>query len=121
MGAAVPGSCTALAPGQPPTGRTRDDPSDTEEEPLPVAWTDTRTGSKGKTARVFHTTMGSAGDLQCADLRRMVVNAAYWCLHLEKEISTERSVNCVGPYDPLPSGFDYEKFGAIPKPVSAYR
>lgn len=120
-GGALPESCTALVLGQPLTGRSPDDPPNEDKEALPIAWTNTWTGSTGKTARVFHTTMGSARDFRCADLRRMTVNAAYWCLHLEEKISATSPVDTVGAYDPLPSGFDYEKLGVVPKPVSAYR
>jgi phosphate starvation-inducible protein PhoH len=30
-------------------------------------------------------------------------------------------VDLVGPYEPLPSGFDYEKLGVVAKPPAAYR
>ncbi|MBK8978784.1 MAG: ThuA domain-containing protein [Planctomycetes bacterium] len=120
-GGALPESCTALVLGQPLTGRAPDDPPNTAKEALPIAWTNTWTGSAGTTARVFHVTMGSARDFQCADLRRMTVNAAYWCLHLEDAITAEGSVDYVGDYDPLPSGFDYANLGVVPKPVAAYR
>lgn len=119
--AGLPDDCTALVLGQPLTGREPDDPPNTDKEALPIAWTHTWTGNAEHTARVFHVTMGSARDYQCADLRRMTVNAAYWCLGLEDAIDPERSVDHVGSYDPLPSGFDYEKLGVKPRPVSHYR
>jgi type 1 glutamine amidotransferase len=121
VGGSLPEGCTALVLGQPLVGLAPEDPPNEEKEPLPVAWTKTWTGSTGKTARVFHVTMGSAEDLRCADLRRLAVNAAYWCLGLEAAIRAESPVDCVGAYEPLPSGFDYEKLGVVPKPVSAYR
>ena len=43
---------------------------------MPVAWVKTYTGTAGKTARVFTTTMGAAHDLESEGVRRMLVNAA---------------------------------------------
>jgi len=113
--------CTALVFGQPLLGRQHGDAPNPEKEPLPVAWTTTWTGSTGQSARVFHCTMGSARDYQSAGLRRLTINAAYWCLGLEAQIVADGSVDFVGPYAPLDSGFDYAKLGVVPKPVSAYR
>lgn len=121
MGGSLPAGCTALVYGQPLLGRQHDDAPNPEKEPLPVAWTKTWTGSTGKTARVFHLTMGSATDFQSADLRRLTVNAAYWCLLLDDRITPDRSVDYVGPYAPLDTGFDYARLGVVPKPVAAYR
>ena len=70
-------------------------------------------------ARVFHSTMGSASDLKSAGLRRLIINATYWGLGLESAIMVTRSVEVVGDYQPLGSGFDYQRLGVVPKPVSA--
>ena len=40
---------------------------------------------------------------------------------MESDISPTRSVEIVGSYKPLESGFDYKELGVIPKPVSAYK
>jgi hypothetical protein len=111
----LPAGCTPLLMGQPLLGRKPDDKPNPEKIPLPVAWTKTWTGSKGIAARVFHQTMGSARDFQSEGLRRLTINAAYWCLHLEKEIRAERSVAIQGKYEPLASGFDYENLKVVPK------
>ncbi len=92
-----------------------------KKEPLPIAWTKSWTGSTGKTARVFHVTMGSAKDYESAGLRRLTINAAYWCLGMEKQIRTNSSVDYVGDYKPLASGFNYEKLKVVPKKPEAYR
>lgn len=118
---ALPDGCTALMFGQPLTGRDHDDPPNKKKIPLPIAWTKTWTGSKGVAARVFHVTMGSAKDYQSAGLRRMTINAAYWCLGLEDRIRASSSVDYVGAYDPLASGFNYPKLKVMPRPVSYYR
>jgi hypothetical protein len=65
--------------------------------------------------------MGSAHDLQSAGLRRLIINAVYWGLGMESEITPNRSVNIVGTYQPHESGFNYQELGVVPKPVSAYR
>jgi hypothetical protein len=117
----LPADCTALVLGQPLVGRQHDDAPNPEKIPLPVAWTKLWTTSTGKLARVFHCTMGSGSDFQSAGLRRLAVNAAYWCLGMEADIVGTRSVDLVGPYEPLDTGFDYAKLGLVPKPVSAYR
>jgi len=120
-GGSLPQGCTALVLGQPLTGLDSDDPPNTDKEALPVAWTKTWTGAAGRTARVFHVTMGSARDFESAGLRRLTVNAAYWCLGLEDQIPAASTVDLVGPYEPLQSGFDYQRLGVVPKPPSAYR
>jgi hypothetical protein len=120
-GQALPADCTALVYGQPLVGRNHDDAPNPEKEPLPIAWTKTWTGQKGLPARVFHCTMGSARDYQSAGLRRLSINAVYWCLGLEDQIPAANNVDLVGPYDPLDSGFDYAELGVVPKPVSAFR
>ncbi len=117
----LPAECQALVHGQPLLGRNHDDGVNEEKEPLPVAWTKTWTGSTGKTARVFHVTMGSAKDYQSAGLRRLTINAAYWCLHMEEKISADRSVDYVGEYKPLASGFQYDKLNVVPRKPAAFR
>lgn len=96
-------------------GVAPEDKPNPEKIPLPIAWTKTWTGSQGKTGRVFHLTMGSARDYECEGLRRLTINAAYWCLHLEKEIRAERSVEIQGVYKPLASGFNHEELKVVPK------
>ena len=65
--------------------------------------------------------MGSAKDLESAGLRRLIINAAYWGMGMETAISPTRSVDYVGDYKPLASGFDYAKLGVVPKLPAAYR
>jgi hypothetical protein len=102
-------------------GRKHDDPPNPKLEPLPVAWFKNWPTSEGKTARVFQSTMGSGNDLECAGLRRLIINATYWAMAMESAITATRSVDIVGTYKPLESGFDYKELGVVPKPVSAYK
>lgn len=120
-GTGLPEGCTALVWGQPLMGRQPDDEPNIKKEPLPVAWIKDWKTSSGKSARVFHSTMGSARDLQSAGLRRLVINAAYWGMGLENKITPDRSVEIVGPYAPLASGFNYEELGVFPKLPAAYQ
>ena len=117
----LPSDCTALVYGQPLLGRKHDDAPNPEKIPLPVAWTKLWQTSTGKHARVFHVTMGSARDFQSAGLRRLTINAAYWCLGMEAQIVADSSVDMVGPYEPLDTGFDYAELGVVPRPPAAYR
>jgi hypothetical protein len=120
-GKSLPASCTALLLGQPLVGLNHDDEPNTKKEALPIAWTNSWTGNLGKTARVFHCTMGSARDYQSEGLRRLSTNAIYWCLGMEELIQADRSVAIVGDYQPLKSGFNYEKLGVVPHPVAYYK
>ena len=110
-----------LVLGQPLIGRNPDDEPNLKKKPLPVAWFKNWETSKGKQARVFHTTMGSAKDLENEGLRRMVINSVYWGLLMESAITATSNVDYVGTYQPLASGFNYEKLGVSPKMPAAYR
>jgi type 1 glutamine amidotransferase len=79
-------------------------PPDPAKKLMPVAWTKTYTGSSGKPARIFTSTMGHVMDFRNRGFRRMIVNACYWAVGLEKKISATRSVEFVAPYNPHPIG-----------------
>lgn len=117
----LPAACTPLLLGQPLLGRKQDDAINPKLTALPVAWVKTWTGNTGKTARVFHTTMGSAEDFRNAGLRRLMINAAYWCLQMDKQIDPRASVAIVGDYEPLSSGFDYAKLKVVPRKPAYFK
>jgi len=81
---------------------------------MPMAWTRSYRGINGEVGRVFTTTMGAATDLESEGLRRLLVNATYWCVGLEKEIPARAKVDVVGEYTPLPFGFRKFKKGVKP-------
>ena len=81
---------------------------------MSMAWTKTYKGAKDQVGRVFTTTMGDARDLQSEGLRRLLVNAAYWCVGMEKNIPAKANVDLVGEYKPLPFGFNKFKKGVKP-------
>ena len=91
----LPGDCRPLILGQvlenmkpsdKPVAGAKNDPM------MPVAWTKTYQGASGQRGRVFTTTMGCAKDFESEGLRRLVVNAAYWCVGLEEEIPAKANV-----------------------------
>lgn len=111
------GDGTALVMGQVLEGMKPTDKPLTGEknEPMmPVAWTRTFAAASGKKARVFTTTMGAATDLESEGLRRLVVNACYWCVGMEDKIPDKTNVDIVGEYEPLPFGFNKFKKGVKP-------
>jgi rhamnogalacturonyl hydrolase YesR len=84
----------------------REKGSETPNDPMmPIAWISSYHGRNGQKGRVFTTTMGASEDLESEGLRRLLVNAAYWCLGMEKEIPERSNVDLVGLYRPTPFGF----------------
>jgi type 1 glutamine amidotransferase len=81
--------------GMQPTDKAVDGPQN--DPMMPVAWVKTYKG-----ARVFNTTMGSSQDLLNEGLRRLLVNACYWAVGLEKKIPAKSDVRLVGDYHPTP-------------------
>ncbi len=116
----LPEGCTPLVLGQPLVGRKKDDAPNTKKIPLPVVWTTHWETTTGKKSRILHSTMGSAKDLQSEGLRRLVVNSLYWGLKMEDQIKANSSVDIVGEYKPLSSGFSYEKIGVKPQKPTTY-
>lgn len=104
----LPGDSRPLVLGQVVDGMDPDDPpaeGEQNDPMMPIAWIKSYETPDGKRARVFTTTMGAAQDLLSEGLRRLLVNAAYWALGLEDEISERADVDLVGEYRPTPFGF----------------
>ncbi len=116
-----PKDCTALVMGQPLVDLKPESPPNKKKEPLPVAWTKTWRGNRDLPTRIFHFTMGSAKDFESAGVRRLTINAAYWGMEMEEQIQAERSVDIIGEYQPLKSGFNYEKLGVKPRLPKYYQ
>ena len=108
------GDSKPLVLGQVLAGMSPNDEPNPEKPPVPVAWIKTYTGSQGKPARVFTTTMGHAGDLKNEGFRRLLVNACYWCCGLEGKIPLRSKVDIVGRYEPNPIGIGKHKKGLKP-------
>ncbi len=102
---------TPLVYGQVLTGMNPADPAvaGAQNDPMmPVAWV----GSDAR--RVFTTTMGSALDLENEAFRRLLVNACYWAVGMDKKISPGSDVGLVGDYRPSPFKFDGHVRGRKP-------
>jgi type 1 glutamine amidotransferase len=86
----------------------------------PVAWTKTYTGSSGKAARVFFTTLGHPYDFKEESMRKLALNGILWALGLEERIPAEGArAAVVGTYDPNASGFGKKyKQGLKPPPLA---
>lgn len=104
-----------MKPTDKPAAGTKNDPM------MPVAWIRTHTGARGKTSRVFVTTMGAGQDLLSEGLRRLLVNACYWAVGLEDRIPSRANVDLVGPYDPRPFGLVASKGVEPPSTPRALR
>jgi hypothetical protein len=115
-----PEDCEALVLGQPLVDLTPTAEPNTNKEALPIAWVKTWEGNQGLSSRIFHFTMGSAKDFENKGVRRLTVNAVYWGLEMEDQIDGESSVEILGKYAPMKSGFNYEKFGVRPRKPSFF-
>jgi hypothetical protein len=100
---------TGMKPTDPPLGGPKNDPM------MPISWTRAWKAPNGKTARIFTTTMGSSQDLENEGFRRLVVNAVYWGLGMEKQIKPNAKVDIVGDFRPTPFGFNGFQKGKKPE------
>lgn len=106
-----------LTMAQPLNGMTPDSPADATKPPMPSEWTRSYKSTSGKVGRVFTSLYGASEDLLNEGYRRMMVNATFWALGLEKAIKPDLNVALVGPYKP--STFGNHRYIASIKP-SAY-
>jgi hypothetical protein len=97
-----------MKPPDPPLEGAKNDPM------MPLVWLRDYTGESGRISKIVTTTMGAATDLECEDLRRLIINACYWTTGLEKEIPQKADVRTVGEYRPTVFGFGKFKTGVKP-------
>ena len=71
-------------------------------------------GRKVREGRVFVTTMGASQDFASEGLRRLFVNACYWCVGLQMRIPPVMDVTMDGEYTPSPFGFGGFQIGKRP-------
>ncbi len=109
-----------LANAQPLQGMTPDSPIAEDKEPCPGAWTRTYRSATGKPARVFTTTYGASEDLRNDDFRRMMVNACFWALGRESEITPTLNIDFVGPYEPTRFGQNKNRRRAKPEELAGW-
>jgi len=75
---------------------------------MPVAWTKSYQFPGGTKGKAFNTTLGASTDLLEAGTRRLIVNAAYWCVNMPDQIPTDGcKVDIVGEFKP--TRFEFRK------------
>lgn len=99
---------SGMKPTDPPLEGTKNNPM------MPVVWVRDYQGAQGKTSKIVTTTMGAAVDFENESLRRLLVNACYWTLGLEKSNPAKADVSYVGDYKPTWFGFGKFKPGVKP-------
>ena len=108
------GDSKVLVYGQVLVGMEPTDEPNTDKPLMPLAWIKTYTGDQGKASRIFCTTMGASVDLASEGLRRLLVNACYWCMGMENQIPEKSKVDYVGEYNPTFYGFGKHKENVRP-------
>ena len=108
------GDSQVLVHGQVLVGMEPSDPPKPDTPTMPLAWIKTYTGEQGAASRVFCTTMGASVDMENEGLRRLLVNACYWCMGLENQIANQSKVDYVDEYNPTFFGFGSFKKGMRP-------
>lgn len=101
----LPEDATVLVYGQSTAGMDAEAPLIWEKSIMPIAWTKPYHLEGGKPGMAFASTMGASLDFQEEDLRRLIVNAAFWLLEMPEEITPDSNVQYVGTYQPTMFGF----------------
>ncbi len=103
--------------GQVLTGMKPTDKQKPGSKLMPIAWIKSYTPdpkSPDKKNRIFVTTMGHGGDLQSEGVRRLLTNAAFWCVGMVDWIPERAKVDLVGEYNPAKIGVGGHKKGIKP-------
>lgn len=110
----LPDDATVLMHGQVLTGMKPTDPPNEDKKQMPLVWTREFPTPGGK-SQILTTTMGAATDLENEDLRRIVVNGAYWATGMADKIKADFNVDPVGEFEPTFFGFNKFKKGVLVK------
>ncbi|MFC1763539.1 ThuA domain-containing protein [Planctomycetota bacterium] len=116
----LPGDSQYLVMGQVLKGMDRNDPPappsrnhktgkmiDKNNPMMPIAWIKSYQLPSGKKGHVFTTTMGAASDMASEGVRRLLINAVYWCVGLADRIpDCGTNANVIGEFTPSPYGFN---------------
>jgi hypothetical protein len=115
----LPADAKVLLRGQVLAGMQPTDPavSGAKNDPMmPLVWARETAVAPGLPAgRYVCSTIGSADDFSSSDLRRLLVNACYWCTGREADIKPNSSVEFVSPYKPTKFGFNAFQKGRTPR------
>lgn len=104
---------TGMSPDSPPVEGAENAPR------MPLVWLRERALPGDRRQRVVCSTIGAAVDLRGEDLRRLLVNAVYWCAGLEAEIPARAEVQPLRPYEPTMFGFGSFRRGLRPADFAA--
>ncbi len=133
---ALPDDATVLLHGLVLAGMSPDDaPVDDGRNapPMPLVWTRERAiesvqrSADGQGPKIRHeqrivcSTIGASVDLRSEDLRRLFVNAAYWCLGMADAIPERSNADLVGEYEPTMFGFGTHRRGVKPQDLALPR
>ncbi|MDR7129221.1 hypothetical protein J2X69_001556 [Algoriphagus sp. 4150] len=102
----LPAEANVLLYGQSTAGMTPEAPLMWDKSIMPIAWTKDYLLDGGKTGKVLGSTLGSSIDFQVEDMRRLIVNAAFWLLDMPESVTADMNVDIVGEYEPTMFGFD---------------
>lgn len=129
--AAPPSDATILARGEVVEGMLPGDPAargrkktargaeqDLNDPMMPIVWTRNVFNENERTNRILTVTMGSATDFLDENLRRLLVNGAYWLTGLESRLPDRADVGLVGEYRPSPFGFEGFRNGVRPRDLA---
>ena len=106
------GDSAPVLMGQPLLGWSAADKPNPEKKPVPIAWTKSYTGTAGKKARIFTSTMGHGEAFKIEDFRRMLANACLWCMGMEVDPKADMTIP--GSYAPGAVGAKGLKPGVRP-------
>ncbi len=101
----LPESANVLMYGQSTLGLSEHAQLNWKKSIMPIAWTIPYQVEGGKKGTAFVSTMGASLDFKSEDLRRLIINAAFFLLGMEDAINPESSVEIIGDYSPSPFGF----------------
>lgn len=85
------------------------------EPMMPICWTKSYTWDGGKKGKTFTSTMMCSQDFVNEGLRRVLINASFWCLGMEDKIPEKANVDFIGEYKPTQFKFKGFKTGVKPE------
>jgi hypothetical protein len=115
----LPDDAEVLVRGQVIAGMNASDPpviGPKNDPMMPLLWTrQIHVVADKPVTRIVCSTIGSADDFESAGLRRLLINACYWSMHLDSKINEDFDVNVVGTYKPSKFGFGGYQKGKTPR------
>ncbi len=111
----LPADAQVLLWGQVTLGMVPESELTYKKSIMPLAWVREYRNENGKSNRIFASTLGTALEFGREDMRRLVVNASYWALGMEKEITPQLDVTMPGVYKPTMFGFGKHQKGKKPQ------